>query len=296
MKILSGAAAGMEALTAGFNNGFRDYKYGMVFTPEQMERYLAHSAMDPADCAVLIDEEGTGQGVALLAVHGDSAWCGGLAVAPGLRRRGWARSLMHAVHRCAAERRVRQIQLEVLVANRAAQQLYANLGYHKKRQLLIWDGVAKPTPSESADLSLRTADAGRIIPEMHSWHSERPYWGRTAPILSRQREGVSAYVAEVAKDGRRRPLAFLLCRPHGSGSSEREAASKRLRIVDMAAHPGLPDAQAVMRATLTALQALHPGACLSVLNEPADSPWNEALAASGLQCIERQHEMRLRLA
>lgn len=295
MKIVLGSAAGLDALTHGFNSGFCDYKYGMTFSPERMEHYLAQSSMDPADCAVLLDENGAGQGVALLAIHGHSGWCGGLAVAPPLRRRGWALALMQAIHQRAVDRGVQQIQLEVLVENRAAQALYTSLGYRKERQLYIWHGVANIQQSAPPHMRLNPADGVHIVREMHGWHSERPYWGRTAPVLMKhladsQAPPIHAYVAQ---DEAQTPLAFVLCRVSASETSD---TNHRIRILDMAVRPDLPNAPAVMQNTLKALQSAHPGAALSILNEPEESPWNPVLDAAGLQCIERQYEMRLELA
>ena len=86
--IVTGAALEVEALHAGFNRGFADYRYNMHMDASAARAYMRYSSIAPEDCAVLMAEEqgeARGVGAALLAVRGEEGWCGGLSVAPEYR-------------------------------------------------------------------------------------------------------------------------------------------------------------------------------------------------------------------
>jgi len=286
MKIQSGAHVDIAVLADGFNRGFQDYKYHMAFSPAQLTRYLDQCGINPADCAVLVDEAGRGCGIALLSVHGDGAWCGGLAVTPRQRRRGWARALMAAIQQRARAFCARTLWLEVLAENTAAQRLYESLGYQRERELFIWQytpNVGQPSP---ASAPWQPMEPAQIVDTLHTWHAVPPYWRRTAPMLTQQLEGA---VGRILVDPHGEPVAYVLyCEPQID-----VGPNPLLRLIDLAARPS---AQQARRDLLRTLQAAYPTARLSLLNEPESSPWNADFAACGFEIVERQYEMRLPLS
>jgi ribosomal protein S18 acetylase RimI-like enzyme len=298
MKILSGKRAGLPLLAEGFNAGFQDYKYGARFSVAQLARYLRQSGIDMKDCAVLVNDRGTqGWGTALLAVQDEDAWCGGLAVAPYMRKQGWGKALMETIQSCATEKGARRLLLEVLVENTTAQRLYADLGYQRLRELLIWEYTPAAGNVSTVPVSLQRVDAAEIVPgivpNLHHWHRERPYWKRTAPILAHQLDEATTYALADATGA---PVAYLLCRePQTDQQAQGDQPEPPVvRIIDIAAQPHA-DMSAVGGALLRALQAAHPDAKLTLLNEPAESAWNAVLEECGFQIVERQYEMELAL-
>jgi ribosomal protein S18 acetylase RimI-like enzyme len=291
LKIVYGGEAGLPALTAGFNRGFRDYKYAAEFDTDRMIHFLHRSGIEAENCAVLLAQEGghwRGAGVALLALEGDESWCGGLAVASEYRRQGWGRRLMQAIQSKAAEHGARSLLLEVLYGNEAAQQLYRGMGYQFQRELLIWERPARrgtlPVPYER----LEPADPRQVIDEYHAWHDLPPCWQRRASFLRRNALDMRAFTIS-AKDGL--PVGYVLFQKGQDPKTGREY----VRIFDVATDPAA-DVLMAGRPLLQALQIKFMDADLILINEPVDSKLNRVFAALGFYVRDRQYEMRLSLS
>ncbi len=286
-QIALASAVGLTRLREGFNRGFTDYPYGARFaTDGEMARFLERSGMALDDCAVLMArEQGTwrGVGVALLAVDGEEAWCGGLAVAPPHRGQGWGSRLMAAIEGRAAARGASRLRLEVLVWNEAARRMYRRLGYTEWRELLIWERPARqgalPAPYEK----LQPADPAEVIRRYHGWHDLPPVWQRRAAYLLRNAPLMEARVI-LARDGL--PVAYALYRRYPVAEERRTVVN----ILDLAVDPAasLLDAG---RPILQALQLTHRDADLLLVNEPADSRLNRILVALNFLVTDRQHEL-----
>jgi ribosomal protein S18 acetylase RimI-like enzyme len=289
LKIVSGEEAGIERLCEGFNRGFGDYKYGTQFDEAGMERFLARSGVELRDSAVLLaleQGEWRGTGVALLAVEGDEAWCGGLAVAPVYRGRRNGEALMVAIQQQARMRGVRTLWLEVLVENQAARRLYERLGYEVVRELLFWERPtyqgALPVPYER----LQESDPVTILEQMHGWHDQPPSWQRREGYLRRSSALMQGFTIP-ARDGL--PVAYALCY-HGP---DWRSGEEVLHIFDAAVDPTADTVQAG-RPLFQALQLKHMEARLTLVNEPAESKLNRIFAALGFYVTDRQYEMVLR--
>ncbi len=287
LQIAFAAEAGLARLREGFNRGFADYPYGARFaTDGEMARFLERSGMALADCAVLLARERgawRGVGVALLAVDGEEAWCGGLAVAPPYRGQGWGSRLMATIEARAVARGARRLRLEVLVGNEPARRMYRRLGYTEWRELLIWERPARqgalPVPYEK----LQPADPAEVIRRYHRWHDLPPVWQRRAPYLLRNASLMEARVT-LARDGL--PVAYVLYRRYPVAEERRTVVN----ILDMAVDPAasLLDAG---RPILQALQLTHRDADLLLINEPADSKLSRILVALNFLVTDRQHEL-----
>lgn len=290
-RLVSGAAAGPQAMTQAFNRGFQGYRYAVHFSPVQLTDFLLRSGIAPEDCPVLLAwEEGRwqGAGVAALAIEGAEAWCGGLGVAPEYRGQGWGKRLMQALHQRARARGADVVLLEVLRDNEPALGLYRKLGYREERELLIWERPAHqgalPVPFER----LEPADPLEVLEKFHAWHDQPPCWQRRASFLRRSAALMEAYTIP-AKDGL--PVAYVLCKAGRDPKSGRAY----LRIFDLATDPQA-DVLMAARPLLQALQLKFMDADLLLFNEPVESKLNRVFAALGFLVKDRQMEMRRALS
>ena len=124
-----------------FTRGYEGYFVPMHFD-EPTLRYMIDSwDIDLARSRVAPDA-----GLANLAIRGDRAWIGGIAVVPEQRRNGVGRALMEAVLELAPP----TVLLEVIEANEPAIKLYESLGFEKTRVLEVWRVEAPEVPAETA--------------------------------------------------------------------------------------------------------------------------------------------------
>jgi GNAT superfamily N-acetyltransferase len=278
--------AGLPALTSGFNRGFQDYKYGMQFDYAQMMRYLDRSGVKLAHSSVLLVEETgswQGAGIALLALAGHEAWCGGLAVAPEYRLLGLAHQLMTDIQKRALDLGATLLTLEVLVDNIPARRLYHALGYRETRQLLIWEHATQAEDLVFAGC-IRPASPDYIITGLHHWHIEPTAWQRSAHALHHLLPYLRAFILD---NDRGLPMAYALCQ------TVQNAAQRHsyVRISDINADPRYAP-QETIRPLIQGLIASSAPSTLTLLNEPEQSPFNTILSDLGFQVVERQFEMR----
>jgi ribosomal protein S18 acetylase RimI-like enzyme len=290
-KIQFGNEVGLAAVTEAFNLGFQDYRYGTVFSPEQMEVFLHRSQVALEDCAVLVADDGAQRpgpiGLALLGLQGASAWCGGLAVAPEARRLGGGRRLMQAIQQRAAAADAHEIWLEVLADNERAEALYQSLGYETVRLLEVWErqpATGHPVAEIAGEGLLRPVPVDQVLDRIFTLQPVRPAWQRSAPLVRSWRERLQALQLV---DDAGLALGHLLWQPLPGDPTERG------RIVALGVEAGAPGG--TTEQLLAGFAVAHDGIAVSLLNEPAGSIWSPALAATGFAVIERQHEMRLGL-
>jgi len=91
---------------------------------------LRRAVRGPASTVLAgLDRAGGLVATAMVGHDGHRGWVYYLAVAPELRGRGLARSMMHACERWVSERGIPKIQLMVRRDNEAAANFYEHLGY-----------------------------------------------------------------------------------------------------------------------------------------------------------------------
>ena len=274
------------AVCEAFNLGFSDYKYGVQFDETQMERFLERSGVQRANSAILLarsDSGWHGAGLALMALDNECrAWCGGLAVAPALRARGHARTLMEMIQRKAAEQGARSMQLEVLVRNAPAQHLYRQLGYTPRRDLIFWSATPEtwhPIPTAG---ELVAGNASEFLDTLFHWQSEEPAWQRTQRSVERYRSDLWGYVMQAGTE----PIGYVACLP----TAPNEPGKPRVRLMAMAVHPE-DDRTPLASRLIASLRACLPDTTLTIINEPEDSAFATALAIHGFTEVDRQIEM-----
>jgi len=273
-------------LCEAFNLGFSDYKYGIQFDETQMERFLKRSGIQRSNSAILLargSQGWHGAGLALVSLDAESrAWCGGLAVAPALRASGHAHTLMEMIQQKAAEQHARSMQLEVLVHNTPARHLYRKLGYTPRRALLFWNAVPQTLPPAPAAGELVAGNAAQFLGTLFRWQTEDPAWQRTQHSVECDLTDLWGYVMQAGTE----PIGYVACLP----TAPDQPGRPRVRLVAMAVHPQ-GDRMQLANRLVASLRAHLPDTTMTVINEPENSIFAEALTANGFTEIDRQIEM-----
>lgn len=251
----------LERLAGLFTAAYDGYLLPFVVGAEQLRTMIDAFDLD-LDASRVAFRDGEAVGLANLGIRGDGGWIGGVGVVTAERRRGLGETLMHAVHDQARERGLREVWLEVMVANDRAIPLYEKLGYGTVRDVDVWSLDAPGGSAAAGEAPWQAAHA--VIRERR--HDREP-WQRADETLANSdglRGAVAGYAAAVFRvaDGR----------------------ATLLQIV------GDEDA---LRELLGAIRAHGP---VTALNLPADGAASRAFRALGGRHVVRQHEMVLHLA
>ena len=132
-------------LAALFTRGYEGY-----FVPVQVDEPTLRYMVDSWDIDLARSRVAPGEGLCNLAVRGDRAWIGGIAVVPEARRKGLGRALMEAVLELAPP----TVLLEVIEENEPAITLYEALGFERTRVLEVWRVEAPLVAAETVDQSV----------------------------------------------------------------------------------------------------------------------------------------------
>lgn len=265
----SAASVSLDVLAEAITWAFEGYFYPMRLSGQLLARRVRIEQIDLHASSVLL-AEGRPAGVALLALRGERAWCGGFGLAPPLRGRGLAHGLCADMLERARAAGARVCQLEVLTRNRRALQTYTRAGMRPLRDLLLLEWRADPAaPSAPPHEALEPAAPEQLLQHYHALHSGRAAWQRELPSLL-ARTGSQA-LALHAPDAARPYLLFA-------------ADGQTARVLDI----GVRD-PAQAGPLLRALQARY--AEVLCVNEPADSPLLPLYQAAGFRESDRQHEL-----
>jgi GNAT superfamily N-acetyltransferase len=127
-----------------FTRGYEGY-----FVPMHVDEPTLRYMVDAWDIDLARSRVAPDAGLANLAIRGDRAWIGGIAVVPEQRRHGVGRALMEAVLELAPP----TVLLEVIEENEPAIKLYESLGFEKARVLEVWRVEAPLVEAESVGRS-----------------------------------------------------------------------------------------------------------------------------------------------
>lgn len=283
-RIEFGSDSLLSAFCAGFNAGFGDYKYGAQMDEPQFVKFLARSGIDLQHSVVLLhrnNREWQGVGVALVALDEEHAWCSGLAVTPSLRNMGLGRRLMEAIQVKVAQAGAKILRLEVLVDNAPARQLYTSLGYTPLRNLIYWR-TTSASPDIHCDVELHAANPAEAIERVFAWQRLAPAWQRSQRVVALYLDDLWAY--RMHHGGK--TTGWIVCLP----TEPKRPGQPRLRIMAMGVHPG-EDETTLAHQLLASLRTHQPDAMFSLINEPEESIFTEALESTGFIEVDRQIEM-----
>jgi GNAT superfamily N-acetyltransferase len=270
ISFMSAAGISLEALADLFTRSFEGYFYPGTTTAEVMSRNVRTESIDLSASSVLL-ADGEPAGIALLALRGDRAWCGGFGVVAARRGLGLAHALAAEMVARARASGARLLTLEALTRNERAIRTYQRAGMQITRRLLImsWRPGDEDAPDEPPQL-VEIAPQ-QLLGQFAGMHPAPAAWQRDLPALlvGSGRRGLSL----PGPDG---PLAYALV----SGDAE------SLRVADLGARD-VDSAYQLLRGLQAQARSL-----ISV-NEPAESPLTVAFYRAGFIVADEQHEMEL---
>lgn len=259
------------------NAAYTDYHVPFHMTPDQIRGMDALYDVDLA-LSLVARVKGELVGMALLSRRGARGWVSAVGVIPNQRRQGVARRVMNELIVNAQVAGLRDLTLEVIDTNTAARGLYRSLGFVETRELLCWrfpaDADRLPIPKER----LAPVRAEEVWSYFAAWHDQPPCWQREEPTLRSMAERARCYILNM--DGAAAGYCIVNERPDVCA------------ILDVGINPQFGPV-AAGRVLLQALEAICDGRPLTIINVPADSGLNRALAALHFLVTIRQWEMRL---
>ena len=255
----------LERLAGLFTAAYEDYLLPFAVDARQLRTMVDAFDLD-LEASRVAFRDGEPVGLANLAIRGERGWIGGVGVVAAARRQGLGEVLMRAVHDQARERGLREVWLEVMVANERAVPLYEKLGYTTTRDVDVWSLDAADDAGE-AEIDADEVPWQDAHARVRERRDEREPWQRADETVANLGDldglvgGDAAAVFRVA-DGR---VTFL------------QAVGSR---------------DAVHR-LVAAMRTRGP---VTALNLPADGMLGGAFRHLGGRHVVRQHEMVLQLA
>jgi GNAT superfamily N-acetyltransferase len=159
---------------AALNRVFERYLVPITFSSEQLHLHMAYNDVDPAASPLWYDDNGEVLAAALLAVRGKRGWIGGFGVAPEYRGRGYATELLETLKQTARDRGVKSIQLEVLMENLPALNVYRKAGFEIERTLCSFEHLVEDGRKPHGFITARADDFIDVPdPAVPCWQRER---------------------------------------------------------------------------------------------------------------------------
>jgi len=267
------SAVPFDELVKAFNDGYAGYHFPVQVDALELRHHIERHSIDLNASRVAI-WQGIISGVALLGIRNQRGWIGGLGVHPDYRRRGAARTLMQNIIAHGRKIGLSTIQLEVIVGNTAAYNLYRALGFTDRRLLLVLERQPAPMPpGQQPDIQdLPPQD----IRQLHSAFHRRPVlWQRDIRSL----DSSAQTWAVIENTG---PAAYVLG----------YAVGKTLHILDLAC---APERETALQNLIIHLHNSNPDATGRLVNLGEDEPAAPILASLGWREIVSQYEMVLQL-
>jgi len=278
--IRSAAECSSAAFVSALNTAYADYFIPIHLTPSSLENLVRRESIDMQASRVALSG-GEIVGMGLLGRRGSRGWIGGMGVIPDYRRQGIARHIMRELITQARKLSLGTLQLEVIQQNKAAYNLYLELGYVTSRQLLVLvchQNSLKTPPKELApDVVIRSEAAEALLGRLDALPGVSRPWQREY-IVGQVEDHLQGYAAY------RGGQLCGICLFNGSGSMNAELA-------DVAA-----DADAAGLALLARMLQTYPTTTFTCLNVSRDDPMLPTLRQAGFEEMITQYEMVLELS
>jgi Acetyltransferase (GNAT) family len=264
----------LDRLAELFTRSFEGYFYAMNVLPEQLAQRVRLEQIDLWRSPLLM-VAGEPAGVALVALRGERAWCGGFGITMPWRSKGMALPLAQQMLEEARQGGAQHFALEVLARNERATQVYLRAGLRAVRDLLILEWRRSPGADPNGGPDLAHAKPEQLLASFARLHPTPAAWQRDLPTLL-SRSGLRGLAL---REGEQLSAYALYQDAPGGGA----------RLIDLAA----VDQAAALRLLASLKQRFER---VTTVNEPDDSPTTHALIAAGFIELDRQHEMSTNLA
>ena len=276
LECVPAASFSLDALAEIFTRSFEGYVYAMAVTAAMLAQRIRGENLDLARSLVLMSG-GEAQGIALLGLRAERAWCGGFGVAAAARGRGYSHRLAATMIEQARQAGARELSLEVLTRNAPAIKTYLRAGMRVRRDLRVleWKRGEREPALPPAPPPSQAWQPRQLLGLFDRLHPVPAAWQRDLPSLL-ARAGMQSLA--IATDDQPSAYALFSAGPDG-----------RVQLADLAA---LQAGDA--RVLLGALQGR--AAQIASVNEPAESPLMPAFEDLGFAEVDRQHELVLDLA
>ncbi len=126
-----------DELAEIYNQSRVDYIVPMPMNGKRMQEYAINYDIVLQGSPISINEDQLETGIGMLGMRGDRGWITRLGVIPERRERKQGQYIMEVMLDEAAQRGAMLIQLEVIVGNEPARNLFLKLGFEDTRELLI---------------------------------------------------------------------------------------------------------------------------------------------------------------
>jgi ribosomal protein S18 acetylase RimI-like enzyme len=263
----------LDSLAELFTRSFEGYLMPVTLLPEQLAQRIRVEHIDLWRSLVVVADNQPA-GLALVALRGTQAWCGGFGIATPWRGQGLAAPLARQMLEEARAGGATQFTLEVLAKNERAARVYQRAGLQITRDLLIleWrqpEGQQPETGPELVPITL--AD---VASHFYDLHQAPAAWQRDLPALLGRgnAQGLALWEGD-------RLLAYGLYQ---------ELPGDGARLLDLGTRTAEAGARLAQRFKQRYTRVLS-------VNEPADNPGTIGLLKAGLIEIDRQHEMMIAL-
>ena len=127
-----------------YNQTRIDYIVPMPMNGRRMKQYVENYDIDLEHSVIANTEAGQPVGIAMLGVRDRRAWITRLGVVPNQRERRLGTFLMDHLIQNAKNRGAQLIQLEVIVGNEPARNMFVKFGFEPTRELLVVRRPPKP--------------------------------------------------------------------------------------------------------------------------------------------------------
>jgi GNAT superfamily N-acetyltransferase len=141
-------------LAALYNQSRVDYIVPMPMNGKRMAEYVQYYDVDLQSSFISLNQENQETGVGLLGVRGDRSWVTRLGVIPERRGKKVGQYLMELLLIESERLGIRRVQLEVIVGNDPAYQLFQKLGFREERELHV---IRRPPSVPGPELEIPNA-------------------------------------------------------------------------------------------------------------------------------------------
>jgi len=267
-----------EELAEIYNQTRIDYIVPMPMNTKRMREYVSNYDVNLDYSVVVTSEEGEPIGIGMLGLRNGSGWITRLGVTPNQRERRVGTFLMKSLISNARTCGVDQVQLEVIVGNDPAYNMFLKFGFEPVRELLV---IRRPPRPHAAGTQPLVEYLNELVPD------EIPHY------LAGREEGAS-WVEETASLLNGGNLKGIHLRM-GDGEGWAVFMATRFQLQHIVLQATETHYDEIMFALLYQIHEFYPNRDTKVENVPVDHPAWRAYHAHGYVVDFRRVEMMLSL-